>query len=389
MSSLKYGVFISNAGRNSGGPEVFESELIRSFARLDQENEYHLFCLNRAAKSVIGIEQDNIIYHDLRPDLRPVSMLFDLPYRIARIKPDVMHAPVIPPPIVPGGLIFTLVCSTLIKHPELYPPLIRLRLKALVQPAIQKARLLLTVSEDVRNHAIEAFKLPPEKVRTVYLGVNPSFRPLERSEIEATIAGKYGIHDPYFLFSGRWEKRKNIFRVLEAFTRFKSEHRTNYKLVFTGGRSWSSDEVEQFIDKLGIESDFIDAGKSPLTDLPPLYAGAAALVYPSLWEGFGMPIVEAMACGTPIITSNLSSMPEIAGNAALLVDPYSSDEIQEAFYRISSDPRMCRTLAANGLKRSKKFTWDSTARQTLAAYRQLIAEGDTDSSSRIFIRRTT
>jgi glycosyltransferase involved in cell wall biosynthesis len=141
----------------------------------------------------------------------------------------------------------------------------------------------------------------------------------------------------------------------------------------TGSRTWAAREADAIIAREKLRQEIIDVGKSPFEELPMLYSGADALIYPSLWEGFGMPIVEAMASGAPVITSNLSSMPEVAGGAALLVDPYSTTEIAEAMSRIVGDAGLRASLRDKGLERAKFFTWERTARRTLAAYRQMTA----------------
>ncbi|MDZ7784568.1 MAG: glycosyltransferase family 1 protein [Halioglobus sp.] len=173
---------------------------------------------------------------------------------------------------------------------------------------------------------------------------------------------------PDFLFSGRWEPRKNILRIIQAFAQFRAESKLDMQLVFTGERTWAAEEADNLIRKHALENDVVDLGKSSMDGLPQLYSGAVALAYPSLWEGFGLPIVEAMASGTPVITSNNSSMREIGDNAALLVDPQSVEAIAEAMYSIASDAVLQEKLREKGLARAEQFTWRRTAERTLALY---------------------
>jgi glycosyltransferase involved in cell wall biosynthesis len=197
------------------------------------------------------------------------------------------------------------------------------------------------------------------------------FRPLPEDEKRAELDRRFGITDPYFLFSGRWEHRKNIVGTLRAFALFKRTTRLPHKLVLSGSRTWAAADAEAVIRELKLEPEIVDLGKSPIADLPLLYGGATALVYPSLWEGFGMPIVEAMSCGTPSVTSNISSMPEVAGDTALLVDPHSIEEIADAMRRLAESPALRDSLSAAALRRSGLFTWEETARRTRDMYETL------------------
>jgi glycosyltransferase involved in cell wall biosynthesis len=231
----------------------------------------------------------------------------------------------------------------------------------------------LCISRHVRQYLQDRFNRKEEHLPIVPLAASEAFRPIEAQERDAALHEKFGLNSPYFLFSGRWEPRKNVLRVIEAFALFKKNRATDYKLVFTGQHTWAARESEELIARLGISGDIRDLGQTPLSDLPLLYGGAAALVHPSLWESFGLVLLEAMRCGTPLITSNFSAMPEIAGEAALLVDPYRVDQIVGAMDRISCDAALRRKLGQAGLERSKEFSWERTARESLAAYRNVAA----------------
>lgn len=368
------GLFVGSAGSASGGPERYETELLRAVAAMDKDNLYEIFCLFEGGPSTIGVVQDNFRYHTLWPSNRVVSMLTTLPVKLLGHRLDVLHATFIPPPITPHDYIFTLVCSSMFEHPEFYPLPIRLRLLALMGLAVRKAKLILCISKHIQDVVTDRFCLPADRTAVVHLAANTSFRPLPEADCKAFVRERYGIDTPYFLFSGRWERRKNVVRILEAFHRFKSETRSPLKLVMTGERTWAAKDAEETIRHNRMEDDIIDLGKSPVAELPYLYAGAEALVYPSLWEGFGLPIVEAMGTGTPVITSNTSSMAEIGGKAALLVDPHSIEDIAAAMHRMATDSKLRADLRTLGLERAKSFSWESTARQTLAAYRRIAAQ---------------
>ena len=366
---MKIGIFLGSAGSNSGGPERYEVELVRHLAAIDSNNEYRLLCLFEDAPARL-VRQDNFECRVLRPRARAISMLTSLPREMKRFPADIWHATYIPPPFSPRDYFFTLVCSSMIEHPELYPPAVRLRLVALTNRALKKARHILCISGHIKQVVQERYGIGDDRLSTVYLGVSEAFQPYDNQACREFVRERYGIERPYFLFSGRWEPRKNIVRIIEAFARFKRETPSDLLLVFTGVRTWSAEEAERAIQENRLQNDIVDLGKSPVEELPQLYAGATALVYPSLWEGFGLPIVEGMASGIPVITSNNSSMAEIGADAALLVDPFSVESIAEAMHRVATDATLHASLVQRGLQRAKQFNWTQTARQTLQAWQR-------------------
>jgi glycosyltransferase involved in cell wall biosynthesis len=368
---MRIGVLVAFAGRSCGGPEVYEREIVRAFSAVAPQNEYHLYCLNRGARAVIGVPEDRVTYHELRSASRVVSMFTSLPLALSRTKPEGFFAPVIPPPFCPPNTLMTIQCSSLLRHPTFYPPLIRWRLRFLLHRAARKAAKVICPSEHVRDAVREGLGLPDERLAVIYPGVSASFRPLDPADNRAYLADKYGIRFPYLLLSGRWERRKNVLRTLEAFALFKKNARTEHRFVSTGGGGWAEHEGQRVIQRLGIQDHFVNLGKSSLDDLPYLYSGADAVLYASLWEGFGLPIVEAMACGCPVVTSNVAAMPETAGGAALLVNPHSTEEIAAAIERIVTEPGLGTRLRALGLERARNFSWENTARQTLDLYSEI------------------
>jgi glycosyltransferase involved in cell wall biosynthesis len=363
---MTIGLFSSFAGRNCGGPEVYERELIRAVLKLPADNEYHVYCLDRRGPETIGCEDPRLRYHRMGPRNRVVAMVTSLPAAIRRTSPAVFHALMVPPPFCPPKTIMAMQCSSVMLHPELYPPLIRFRLQFLLHRAVPKAELVLCPSRHVLEVTRDYFRLSEDRLAVLYPGANNAFRPLDPEPNRQHLREKFGIDYPYFLFSGRWEKRKNLTGVLKAFAIFKRQ-RGAHRLVLTGGLSWHAAQIQAQIRALGLEREISDLGKTDFDELPRLYAGAEALLYPSLWEGFGLPIVEAMRCGTPVITSNISAMPETAGGAALLVDPRSPEDIAAAMTRVL-DPELRERLRRAGPEQAKRFSWDEAARQVLGHY---------------------
>ncbi len=230
---------------------------------------------------------------------------------------------------------------------------------------------IIAVSEYTKNDIIKYFAVKPEKISTIHLGVDTIFRVCEDKKKQKMVLGKYGISKKYIFFVGMVSARKNIVRLVSSFEKIRKQF-SDYQLVIAGRRT-TYNEFSEKLDNLpaDIRNDLLLTEYVSREDLPYLYSGASVCVYPSLYEGFGLPILEAMACGCPVITSNISSMPEVAGGAALLVDPYSTAEIASAMERVLSNPGLQERMREKGMARAKEFSWENTARKTLRVYTEV------------------
>jgi glycosyltransferase involved in cell wall biosynthesis len=369
---MRFGTFVVMAGRQAGGPETYEHRLVRALAALDRKNEFHIFCYSRSAADSFALAQENVRFHVLRPGPRWLSTLATLPLQMRAAGVDLLHATFVPPLLSPAPYVFTMHCFSNFVHPEFYHPVVRWRLNGLIRRGLDRARVVLCVSRTVRDLVAETFKSPEERLAVVYNGVGDDFHPVEPALARDVLARRYGITGPYALFVGQLKARKNIKRILEAFARFRLDTRSDLRLVLAGRRDWSAAGMDEIIDRERLRPHVIELGHLRHEDLAVLYSGARMFVFPSLWEGFGIPVIEAMACGTPVITSDDSCLPEIAGGAALLVDPTSVEAIAEAMERVDSDESLREGLRAKGLERARFFSWRRTAEQTLAAYRMAL-----------------
>jgi glycosyltransferase involved in cell wall biosynthesis len=259
------------------------------------------------------------------------------------------------PLFCPSRFIFTIHDLSHIYCPENSNPLIRLYYATIMKRACQRALSILTVSEFTRMQIVEWSGVSADKVLNVGCGVDPTYQPAENY---------YGLQFPYLLCVSNRKRHKNEFRVVEAFARANLPMEMH--LVFTGG---PTAELAHYVEHFHITQRIYFAGVVPETKLPSLYRGAKALVFPSLYEGFGLPILEAMGCGTPVVTANVTAMPEVAGGAALLVDPTSVEQIARAMEQIVSDTTLRQQLRHKGLTRAAEFSWASTA----ARVRELIS----------------
>jgi glycosyltransferase involved in cell wall biosynthesis len=230
----------------------------------------------------------------------------------------------------------------------------------------RRADRIIAISHATQRDLIAAYDVPPEKITVIHEAADPRFRPQPPEAVEA-VRTRYGLPERYLLSVGTIEPRKNLTRLLEAFEALHAEGLTD-ALVVVGGRGWLYDDFFARLERSPAREAVLFPGYVPDADLPPIYAGAQALAFPSLYEGFGLPVLEAMACGAPVVCSNTSSLPEVVGDAALLFDPHDVTAITQALHRLLSDDTLHADLQQRGLDRAATFSWDRVAAETEAVY---------------------
>jgi glycosyltransferase involved in cell wall biosynthesis len=238
---------------------------------------------------------------------------------------------------------------------------------------VQRMDAVITVSSFSKLDLSKYLNIPGRNIFVTYQATDSKFRLLAEAEI-APVLGRNGVARPYILYVGSLEPRKNLLRLLDAYQQVLKWSR-HWRLIIVGARNyWKSSPVAEKVKQLGLQGQVIFTGYISDEDLPSLYNAADLFVFPSLYEGFGLPVLEAMACGTPVVTSNSSSLPEVAGDAAILVDPYSVEAIYAAMRRVLEDPELAKELRRRGLERALQFTWEKTARETIAVYEKVLGE---------------
>ena len=366
---MRIGIFVVMAGRSAGGPETYEHALVRELAAIDRNNEYRVYCLSRAAAESFDVRRGNVSYHVLGPSVRILATAVSLPKAMKRHGVDILHATFVPPPFSSRPCVLTMHGSVTFAHPEYFTPLIRWRLNALLKRGIRRARVIPCVSRHVRDYIAERFGLPDERLAVVYNGVGEQFRPVGEDRV-GEAERRYGLERPYVLYVGKLMRGKNADGLIRGYAGFRRETGAGLPLVVAGGVPRDVAKTRRLADKLGIGDSVRLLGYVRHDDLPALYGGAEMSLFPSLWEGFGLPVLEAMACGTPVVTSNVSCLPEIAGGAAVLVDPHSDASIAEGITRLYADEQLREDLKRKGLRRAAEFTWRRTAEQMLDVYRR-------------------
>lgn len=223
-----------------------------------------------------------------------------------------------------------------------------------------KAKRIATVSEFSKNDICEKYKVEPGKVDVVYDGVSDLFNPVDENTKSKT-RGKYTSGSQYFVFVGMLHPRKNISNLLIAFDKFKKQKESAVKMLIVGQKKWWSEEMRQAYETMQFQKDVLFTGRLPMEELVKVVASALAMTYVSYFEGFGIPVIEAMRAGTAVITSDCTSMPEVSGDAALLVDPFSVEAIAQAMLNIANNESLRKDLVMKGMQQCKKFSWDKTA----------------------------
>jgi glycosyltransferase involved in cell wall biosynthesis len=368
---MRIGVLVLAAGRRAGGPETYEVELLRAFARIDKTNQYTVYCTGDYAKDAIGIDQENVLYRVLTPSLRTISLAATLPFLLIKDRVDLLHATYAPPPLNPTKLLFTMHGMVNFLHPESFHRSVLLRLNALMRLGLRRANKVVCVSEHVRSQVHSMMDVPLDRLTVAYHGVSSSFRPQRGLEAHEYLRNRFQLEAPYMLYVGKIQKIKNVSRLIQAYGRFRSRSGSQLPLVIAGPTAGTDSGIEE-IGKLGLQHGVRVIDYVEPSGLPILYSMARMFVFPSLFESFGLPVLEAMACGTPVLTSNVSCLPEIAGDAALLVDPEDIASIAAGMERLDASASLRADLRSRGLQRAAQFTWDACAATTLDAYLDVV-----------------
>jgi glycosyltransferase involved in cell wall biosynthesis len=317
------------------------------------------------------VQQDNVEYQILRPGIRALSVGVTLPARLRRDGIDVLHSTFTPPPLARGPEVLTLHCLSSFVHPEFYSRTIAWRLNTLLRVGMRRAACVLCVSQATADDVHARFGVERERLAVSYNGVGHRFSPVPPPEARRRVRESLGVDGPFALFLGKLEPRKNVMRLLEAFAEFRRNTGSETQLLLAGHRTAVTPAIEQQIARLQLGGAVRQVGYVPSDVLTSLYGAARMFLFPSLWEGFGIPIVEAMACGTPVLTSNVTCLPEIAGDAAVMVDPRSTTSIAEGIASLDASEHLRSTLVARGFERARLFTWDNCARATLDTYERV------------------
>jgi glycosyltransferase involved in cell wall biosynthesis len=311
-------------------------------------------------------------FHFTRIPKNPIARICAvLPGLLKKNKPDVFHCQYIQPPFAAAKTVLSIHDLAYEHFPEFFHPAETLRMKTLVRWSARRADHIMTISEFSAADIVRRFDVPREKITVAYLAAAPEFHPRDKAACQERLTRTYGIKFPFILYVGRIQARKNLPRLVEAYARLRQQG-LDARLVMVGKKDWQSEQLLQRIKELGLEDCVVFPGFVPFDDLPFFYSAAEVFVFPSFFEGFGLPVVESMASGVPTITSFGSSLEEVAGDGALLIDPRDTASIADALGRVLGDSALRTDLAARGQKRSAEFLAGNLAEKALDVYRSLI-----------------
>ena len=378
---MQIGIDYTAAVRQGGGIGRYTRELVAALLRLETQNHYATFAAVGGLKDRdwrSEIENLQSLISDLQFRAVPLTddwlhrlwqrLRLPIPVEVFTGPLDVFYSPdfVLPPTLHATRTLLTVHDLSFLHYPDAFVPSLREYLERVVPRSVARADRVLADSKSTRDDLVAYFGTPPEKVEVLYSGVDSRFRSEKAPGEEERLKTKYGIEAPYVLSVGTLQPRKNYVRLIKAFAKLPL---ANLQLVIAGGQGWLYEEIfveaEKHGDRVRVLG-FVDDA-----NLPALYRGAELFAFPSLYEGFGIPPLEAMACGVPVVCSNTSSLPEVAGDAALKVDPLDTDGLTEAMVQALKDANLRREMTDKGLAQAARFTWAVAARQLLDTFEAL------------------
>ena len=372
---MKIGIDASLVVGEKAGVGWCTANLIEALARVDHHNQYRLYpffyhIFDPRFKELKAPADNFSVRFKALPEAWIRHLWFEsgIPRHRLLGKVDVLHSTTFCcPPVHSGKLVVTIYDVSFVNYPECHTEANRVHcLTGTLESAMQADRII-AISQNTKKDLVKYFNVGDDRIAVIPLAAREEFHPRPMEEVKAFVAKRWGLDRPYLLSVGTVEPRKNLRHLIRVYCDLPEELRNQCPLVIAGGGGWLSSDIYQWILTMGAESSIQFLGYVP-TDLDWLYCGAACFVYPSLYEGFGMPPLEAMASGVPVITSNTSSLPEVVGDAALLIDPLSEEELRSAIIKVVSDPTLRQSMSEKGLARARKFSWEQIARDTLKVY---------------------
>jgi glycosyltransferase involved in cell wall biosynthesis len=370
---MRFAVDAHAIGRHLTGNEVYVRSLLGAFAAIDRESEFLAYVSGPEGESKIpGRFQTRQIAAN--PFLR---LGFDLSRKLRQDKPDLLHVQYTSPLFCPVPTVVSVHDVSFLEHPEYFKRSRALQLGITVARSVKQASRIITGSEFARDSIVRAYQLPSEKIVVVPDAASPSFRSVNRDAATRKVMSKFRFKGRYVLSVGDLQPRKNHIGLINAFARLiKDQPQLKHDLVFAGKDTWFGNRVREAARESGVADRIHFLGFVTDEDLLQLYNACECFVFPSFYEGFGIPVLEAMACGRAVICSNASSIPEVANGAALLFDPENSGEMVSALADVLRNSDLRTRMERLGVQRASQFTWQKTAEMTLNVYREVAGDGE-------------
>jgi glycosyltransferase involved in cell wall biosynthesis len=362
------------AGYRSAGIHGYMLELLRWLPVADVGLDYLAFTNRAAAALVGGVPVHATRCPTTRPGARIVWEQLVQPFAARQARLELLHGLAFVSPLAqPCPTVVTVHDLSFALFPDLFRSANAAYLRLFTRLSCQRAARIIAVSENTRADVIQLYGVPGRRIEAIPHGVTAQFHPRSPGEV-AEFRHAHSLPDHFILFVGTLEPRKNLIKLIEAFAQISAppESERDLKLVLVGGKGWYYDPILAAVERLNLKDRVILAGYVPAGELPLWYAAADVFAFPSRYEGFGMPVLEAMASGTPVVMSAASSLPEVAGDAALTVSPDDVDALTAALHRALTDTAWREEARARGIARTARFTWKSTASRTAAVYHRVL-----------------
>jgi glycosyltransferase involved in cell wall biosynthesis len=362
----------SEAGFRRAGIHHYISQSLSHLPSNERGTQIILYGRHIAEPKIPG---RRLMVHSRWPTERPLGRIvweqFAWPWLARRHRLDLLHGMAFVTPVLsPCPTVVTVYDLSFVRFPERFPAMQRLYLASQTARSCRHARRVIAISESTRADVHRFYKVSMESIDVVHPGVDEGFRQLPAAEV-ASFRQREGLPERFILHVGTLQPRKNVPLLLDALAKVKNP---SVQLFLVGGKGWLYDEIFDRVHTLGLQERVHFAGYVADGDLPLWYNAATLLIFPSVYEGFGMPVVEAMACGTPVIAANTSSIPEATGGAAQMFDPYDSAELADRIVAVLDDPHMAATMREQGLLQARRFSWERTGQETAAIYRKALLE---------------
>lgn len=359
------------------GAGNYTLNLVRALPRVDPTSQYFVFVTSQNAE-LLGVEAPNLTPVRVRCASRPARLVWEqtgLPLLVRRLGVDVLHSPHYTMPVAkPCRSVVTFCDMTFALMPELHRTWHRRFFPTMMRWSARHADRLIAISESTRQDVMRLLDVPADRIVAIPLAGSPVFCVLPRAEI-AAVCGRHGlVPGGYLCYVGVLEPRKDVPTLIDAYARIAGAF-PDVPLAIVGRNGWMYESIFRRVEEHGIGNRVRFLGHVAQEELIGLYNGARAFVYPSRYEGFGLPILEAMQCGAPVVTTTVSSMPEVAGDAALLVPPSDAAALAGALERLLSDDALARDLSARGVARAATFSWERCAADTARVYQSIAADG--------------
>ncbi|MBN1384727.1 MAG: glycosyltransferase family 4 protein [Elusimicrobia bacterium] len=374
---MRIGINARYLQKETSGIINYLLNLILNLKKIDKESKYTLFFGN---DKPIPAE---VLGDNFRSDIprmptnsQIMRVLWEhlyLPLTIKKLKIDIFHEPsFIAPVFKKCPTVITIYDLAFLYYPECFTRRNVMYFKAMLTGSINKADAIIAISENTKRDIINHFKVHPDKIKVIYGGVDSFFRIVSDAEKISHIKKKFNINRSYILNVSLISPRKNLISLLKSFKRLKEDKNIDCQLVIAGEKGWRYKDIFKTVSSLNLDDSTVFTGCVSNEELLHLYNNAMLFAYPSLYEGFGLPVLEAMACGCPVVASNTSSIPEVCADAAMLVDPENIDDLTGAIYKMITEDSVKQVYKKKGLERIKCFLWKETAQETLYVYKKII-----------------